>query len=355
MQPQIAYARTGDGASIAYWSLGEGPALVSMTPPPFSHLQLEWDDPETRSWYQALAARYRLYRYDGRGTGLSSRDVTDFSISAQVADLQAVLDAGGITRCALFAPFYAGPAGITFAVERPDRVSHLILWHSFARSSDYASTPQSEALLSLLDNDWDLFAETFAHARRGWSSGEAARRFARLVRESVEPQTLRGAFQAFRDFDVSSLLASVAVPTLVLHRRDFTPASGTTAHRPHLSIPRELASQIPGARLVLVDGDTGPPYAEPFDDVLAAIDEHLGVTPRNLDRPSSVAAGASAISARETAVLNLIARGLSNKEIAADLGLSVNTVERHISNIYRKIGARGRAEATAYALRNHIA
>ncbi len=355
MQPQIAYARTADGVNIAYWSLGEGPALVSMTPPPFSHLQLEWDDPETRSWYQALAERYRLCRYDGRGTGLSSREVADFSIRGQITDLQAVLDADGTTRCALFAPFYAGPAAITFAVERPERVSHLILWHSFARAADYSSTPQTQALLGLLDHDWGLFAETFAHARRGWSSGEAARRFARLVRESVEPHVLREAFEQFRSIDVSSLLQSVAVPTLVLHRRDFTPASGTTANRPYLSIPRELASAIRGARLVLVDGDTGPPYAEPFGDILAAIDEHLGVPRRAADPPAPTKALREAISAREETVLKLIARGLSNKEIAADLGLSVNTVERHISNTYRKIGARGRAEATAYALRNHIA
>jgi DNA-binding NarL/FixJ family response regulator len=49
-------------------------------------------------------------------------------------------------------------------------------------------------------------------------------------------------------------------------------------------------------------------------------------------------------------VLRLLAGGRTNKEIAEELALSVRTVERHIGNLYGKIAARGRADATAYAL-----
>jgi DNA-binding NarL/FixJ family response regulator len=61
---------------------------------------------------------------------------------------------------------------------------------------------------------------------------------------------------------------------------------------------------------------------------------------------------------REVEVLRLIAAGEDNQRIAALLVLSVRTVERHISNIYSKIGAQGpasRAMATAYALRQDLA
>jgi len=58
------------------------------------------------------------------------------------------------------------------------------------------------------------------------------------------------------------------------------------------------------------------------------------------------------LTAREVEVLRLIAEGRTNREIAAHLVISRPTVERHIANIYNKIGARNRAEATAYAL-NH--
>jgi DNA-binding CsgD family transcriptional regulator len=60
------------------------------------------------------------------------------------------------------------------------------------------------------------------------------------------------------------------------------------------------------------------------------------------------------LSEREVEVLRLIAQGRSNREISEALVLSVRTVERHITNIYTKIGARGKADATAYALRHNL-
>ena len=60
------------------------------------------------------------------------------------------------------------------------------------------------------------------------------------------------------------------------------------------------------------------------------------------------------LTAREVAVLRLIAHGTSNRETAATLSISVRTVERHITNLYTKIGARGKADATTYALRHQL-
>jgi DNA-binding NarL/FixJ family response regulator len=67
-------------------------------------------------------------------------------------------------------------------------------------------------------------------------------------------------------------------------------------------------------------------------------------------RPPEARAGG--LSPREAEVLRLVARGLSNDDIARRLVLSVRTVERHVANIYTKIGASGRtarAIATAWA------
>jgi predicted ATPase/DNA-binding NarL/FixJ family response regulator len=61
------------------------------------------------------------------------------------------------------------------------------------------------------------------------------------------------------------------------------------------------------------------------------------------------------LTAREAEVLGLLAGGMTNKRIAAELFLSVSTVQRHVANVYAKIGVHGRAEATAYALRKGIA
>jgi DNA-binding CsgD family transcriptional regulator len=61
------------------------------------------------------------------------------------------------------------------------------------------------------------------------------------------------------------------------------------------------------------------------------------------------------LSGRELEVLRWLAAGETNRQIAHHLGLSPHTIERHVANLYRKIGARGRADATAYALRNGLA
>ena len=60
------------------------------------------------------------------------------------------------------------------------------------------------------------------------------------------------------------------------------------------------------------------------------------------------------LTSREAEVLRLLAQGQSNKEIAAELVLSVRTVERHITNLYGKIDARGKADATAYAIHHGL-
>jgi predicted ATPase/class 3 adenylate cyclase/DNA-binding CsgD family transcriptional regulator len=81
-------------------------------------------------------------------------------------------------------------------------------------------------------------------------------------------------------------------------------------------------------------------------------------------RPTQASAGSrtrtraslpDGLTAREAEVLCLIANGATSKEIAERLVITVNTVESHITHVYQKIGARGRAEATAYAMRHDLA
>ena len=88
---------------------------------------------------------------------------------------------------------------------------------------------------------------------------------------------------------------------------------------------QEEEAQLPAARIASVGADKTRPETSP-----------------------------EGLTARETEVLGLLASGKTNKEIAQELVLSVSTVQRHVANIYAKIGARGRAEATAYALSRGI-
>ncbi len=353
MEPRIRYATSSDGVSIAFWTLGEGAPLVYMTGGPWGHVEL-WDIPECRRWYERLAQKRMLVRYDVRGTGWSERDVSDHSLDALVADVEAVVDRLGLDRVEMFGAFDAGPVTIAYAARHLERVSHLMLWCSWARSSDIRS-PRIRAWLGLIDQDWELMTDTCAHLALGWPAGEVGRHAAQRLRESVTAEVARAALEAMGKFDVTSLLPRLEAPTLVLHRSDI----------PWLpvSIARELASRIPDARLRVLEGESTAPYLGDTEAAASAIDEFLGEgekrvapweegvaagTEREESRPGYTNAGG--LTAREVEVLRLLAGGKTNTQIAEELSVSVRTVERHVANIYAKIGARGRANATAYAL-----
>jgi len=284
MEPRIQYAQTADGVSIAFWTLGEGMPLVHMPAIPWSHIQLEWQDPEGRRCYERLVEKRKLVRYDGRGTGLSDREVTDFSLDAQMLNLEAVVDRLGLERFALFAPNNSGPAAIAYAAQHPERVSHLVLWCSWVRASDWSHSPQLRALRGLVDRDWETYTETYAHVAVGWSAGAGAQQAAALMRESVTQGAMQAWAEAVRRFDVTDLLPQVRSPTLVLHRRQF-PLLG-------VDVARGLSSRIPNARLVLLEGTSGVPWVGDMEAVATAIDEFLGEGEEAVARAEPPAAGA---------------------------------------------------------------
>jgi DNA-binding NarL/FixJ family response regulator len=248
-------------------------------------------------------------------------------------------------------------------------VSRLVLWCAWARTADIRS-PRIEAWLGLIDQDWELTSDTCAHIVFGWSEAEIGRRAAQRLRESVTREAAQAALDALGRFDVTALLPQVTLPTLVLHRRAI----------PWLpvDVARGLASRLPDARLTILEGESTAPYLGDTEAVARAIDEFLGegeaapaeVGAESMNAPGSVSlrdaaaptspteqrgdararAHRDGLTEREVEVLRLLASGRTNKEIAEALVLSVRTAERHIGNIYGKIGARGRADATAYAL-----
>jgi class 3 adenylate cyclase len=267
MEPRIQYAKTADGVSIAFGTLGEGMPLVHLSVA-FSHTQMEWQIAECRRWYERLADKRMLVRYDYRGFGLSERNVTDFSLDAQVLDMEAVVDRLGLEKFALLGLLHLGPAAIAYAARHPERVSHLVLWCAWARGSDWLRSPQVQVFRASLEKDWMFYTEAAAQLVLGWSAGEPARRYAALARESVEPEFHRAVvIPALNEWDVTPFLAQVRSPTLVLHRRQYVL---------DVDVARGLASRIPDARLVLLEGESGAPYLGDTEAVLAAIDEFLG-------------------------------------------------------------------------------
>ena len=130
MEPRIQYAKTSDGVSIAYYAIGDGPPLVVMPAGLHQSIQFDWKVSNFRNAAEISARTFKYVRYDPRGSGLSDRDVNDFSLEAMARDLEALASALGSDQLMLFCPGIQGLAGAAFAARHKEKVSHLVLWVS---------------------------------------------------------------------------------------------------------------------------------------------------------------------------------------------------------------------------------
>lgn len=336
------YATTIDGVRIAFSTKGRGMPFIELPPIPFSHGAGPAEIPQWQDWDEQIARRAMLVDYDCRGAGLSERDVADYSLDGWVRDVEAVVDALGADRVTLFAPdSLAVPTAIAYAVRFPERVSHLILWQAHTSIKYLTSDPAFATVLELIEKDWTLFCEVLVQVMEGWTDPATAHREAAMMRELHTPKGIKAAASAAEQIDVSELLPQVRTPTLVLHRRD---------SRQPLNDSMRVASAIQDARLVFIEGTAYSWALEHPDQVLQAIDEFVCWN-RTPEAPRRASAD---LSPRELEILSLLAKGMSSREIGNELVLTVRTVERHISNVYRKIGAHNRAQAAAYALEHRV-
>jgi pimeloyl-ACP methyl ester carboxylesterase/DNA-binding CsgD family transcriptional regulator len=348
MEPQIRYARTSDGVRIAYYAMGEGPALVVTSEVQWSHLgtTMGFKEHYRSNSPGGLGRGLQVVRYDTRGTGLSDRSYTDFSLDAQTRDLLAVVDAIKLERFALFGNAHGTPLAIAFAAVHPHRVSHLVLSVPYARGRDLRPLSENLGLRPVAEmspQQWVAFTQTLANAALTFSSLSLAESVARNYRQAMTPAAYAAMLSWREEVDVSEFLPRITVPTLVLSRRSST--------RPLLEV--EVAGSIPNARLVTVDADQRiPDFWLPAQT--EAVEQFLDVEPATAGAGSTNTLPAT-LTARELEVLALLVGGRSNREIADALVLSERTVARHIANIYEKTGAHGRAEITAYALRHRLA
>ena len=341
---QIRFCTAADGVRIAYETFGKGPPIVRASTW-LTHLEFDWQSPIWRHWLEGLAEGCRVVRYDERGCGLSDRAVENFSFQAWVADLEAVVDAVGLDRFALLGISHGGPIAIAYAARHPERVSHLVLYGTYARGRLQRSAQvreEAELLISLVRVGWGqanpVFRRVFTTLFVPGATSEQMDWFDELQRVSASPATAERIRRVRSEVDVTALASQVAVPTMVLHARDDAVVPFAKG--------RLLAALIPGARFVPLTGRNHILLAdEPAWAVfLAEFREFLG-------RAEPAVADKLHLSARELEVLGLVARGLDNEGIAGRLNLSVRTVERHLSNIYAKFGVSGKAARAAAAAR----
>ena len=259
----MQYATTRDGVRIAYGTAGSGPWLVRVPSPPFINSRLEWS--QGSDFFDQLAANWSVVQIDPRGSGLSDRNVADYSLEARTLDLEAVVARLGLEKFALHVLGWSGPLGVTYTVRNPERVTHLILDDAQARVSDFMNIPQVRAL-DQLTSDWDSFLEFLVFTTFGLGR-EQAGPYIEYMRECVTPEDARRVFSAARNDDASELLSKVTVPALVIQH------TGGLGHA--VDAARELAAGLPNARLLTLAGLA----TEGTDAIVSAMAELMGTEP----------------------------------------------------------------------------
>ncbi len=253
MEQQIRFCTASDGVSIAYATVGKGPPLVKAANW-LNHLEFDWESPIWGHLMRGLAQNRLLVRYDERGTGLSDRKVEDMSFERWVSDLGAVVDAAGLDRFALLGISQGGPVAIAYAIQNPERVSHLILYGTYARSPTRPETPEdveaAQALLILMRQGWGQDNPAYRHifTSRFIPNGtaEQMRWFADVERKSASPEMAVKLVTEFARIDVTDIAPRISMPTLILHCRDDQACP--------FSAGRKLAALVPGARFVPMEG-----------------------------------------------------------------------------------------------------
>jgi pimeloyl-ACP methyl ester carboxylesterase len=262
--PETCYARNGD-VHIAYQAFGEGEITFVGLPGIVSNCEVVWEDPESRQWLTRLASFTRLVTYDKRGQGLSDRDAGVPTLDDRLGDLTAVLDAVGADRVALGGISEGGTTAAMYAATYPERVSHLCMFGSFARTdvaagdefmprwADGWGTPQTRSVAVLVPS------------KRG--DGDFLRWVNRFERQSTTPAGLLASWRWIREVDLRPVLEAIQCPTIVMHR------SGDRLVP--LPLGRYLAEHIPGARMIELDGDAHPPQWGDITPVVSLLEEFL--------------------------------------------------------------------------------
>jgi len=345
---KIRFCASADGTRIAYAICGSGPPLLWVQLWTH-HLEFDWDSPVWGPWLSLLSRHHTVIRYDWRGCGLSDRERVQFSFDKYVADLDAVIAAAGLDRFMLFGMSGSGGAiAMCYAVNHPGRATHLILCGCNTRgplgeNPTAEQEAETQARLKVFELGWHNenpgYGQFFASMHIPDATIEQSRSYNDLLRRTTSPANAVSLMNTFNRINVQDVVPNVSCPTLVLHSRG----------DPIISFDqgRQLAAQIPGARFVPLESrnrivlDTEPAWQQlvgALSDFLPKGSAEHGPLPILSD-----------LTAREREILQVVAEGLDNHEIAARLDISEKTVRNHVSTIFSKLQIRSRAQAVALA------
>jgi pimeloyl-ACP methyl ester carboxylesterase/DNA-binding CsgD family transcriptional regulator len=342
MRQTTGFARLPDGGRIAFAVVGSGPAVV-LPAWWVSSVAEDWHFAPLRRFIEGLAAGRLVVRYDRLGTGLSDRErpPETFTPEFEDATLCAVLAELGLERVTLMGISAGACIAVSFAARRPERVDRLVLYGSYADGHALGPPGARAGMINLVRSHWGLGSRLLADVfGPSWSPGNRAG-FTVFQRASAGAQVAADLLALIYETDVRDELPRIRAPALVVHR-EHDRAMG-------LRGAREVAALLPHADLVTLPGDAHLPWHGDGDAVLRAVAPFLGIKGPPAPASEASAGAVDELSAREREVLGLVARGLSDAQIAERLVISPHTVHRHVANILAKLRLPTRAAAAAAA------
>lgn len=343
--PVVEFATMSGGGRVAFHTLGKGPPIALLYPCHVNHIALNWRVPLHRAATEFLARRLTVINLDFPGAGLSGNARGELSLDYLSYALEAVLDAAGQSRVALCAMGAAGLIACHFAARRPQRVTRVV----FIASGD---SPANRHLLRLRSSTPDIESELRGSLLVGLNDRRNVVALTRVARAALTPGALAAWEAILERANPEAAASAVTMPALYLHAADdqLVPLSAAKAFVRHL----------PDAALRIVPGRSGM-------DVWrnrAAVEEivrfvHTAGPSGDPPRPARLRANRSphpaGLSDREAEVIRLLAVGRTNRQIADELFISLNTVSHHLRNIFAKTGASNRTEAAAFAFETGLA
>jgi pimeloyl-ACP methyl ester carboxylesterase len=255
-QQDIQYCTSTDGIHLAYSVIGTGPLLVRVLGH-FTHLEMEWEWPDLRHFWERLAENFTVVRYDGRGTGLSDNYRGEFTEETRQLDIEAVLTAVGAKKAILLGISEGGWTAATYATQHPEQITHLVLYGAYcrgARARPGYDLEEDEALLTLIRKGWGRDTPAFRQVFTSQfflpdADPKLITHFNEMQRSSADAETAARYYESCHTRgDGRDLFRQLRVPTLVVHSRDDMAVSADEG--------RLLASLIPGAHLVLLPSHT---------------------------------------------------------------------------------------------------
>lgn len=269
MEPiRTQYAKSGD-VHVAYQVFGEGDVDLVLAPGFISHIENYWDEPGLARWLRRLGSFARVVMFDKRGTGLSDRVSELPGLEERMDDVRCVLHHAGIEQAAIFGISEGGSLSTLFAASHPERSLALILYGAFAQFESWFPTQEAlDTLYQYIDNNWGSGASVPIWAPSKQGDPVFQQWWGKFERLGASPGAANTLMRMNSQIDISDILPTVNVPTLVMHRTGDVSVS--------VEGGRMLAEGILDAKYVELSGNDHLPWiGENSDQILDEIAHFL--------------------------------------------------------------------------------